>query len=104
MFLWLIYARSIWMFYLFAAIFGFAYGGWIPQSIGLLGDYFGRMNLGSISGITMFGSGVGSAMGIFLAGYIFDVTGAYTLSFLGGAAIFGASTLLILFIKKPEKA
>ena len=101
--LWLINAESTWMFYVFAVVFGFTYGGWIPLIPAILRDYFGQLNLGMIFGINMLGYGVGAAFGPYLAGYVFDVTGSYAMAFSIGTIIFGAAALLVLFARAPIK-
>jgi MFS family permease len=103
MMLWLIRARSPWMFYSFAAIYGFAFGGWIPMFPAIIGDLFGTGSLGALIGATQAGNGLGGSAGPFLAGLIFDITGSYFLAFLIVAVLFFAAAGLILSVKRPER-
>ena len=45
-------------------------------------NYFGRKNLGSIRGTTMWVVGVTSAIGPLPVGILFDLTGGYTVGLL----------------------
>ncbi len=74
---WLLFAKEMWAFYLFATAFGLAYGGIIPLLTVLPSELFGVKSLGVILGALMLYSAIGSAGGAPLAGYIFDTTGSY---------------------------
>jgi len=80
--IWLLYAREMWMFYLFAATFGFAYGGYQPLISLLVADSFGLSSLGVILGALTCPIMVGAAVGPVLAGKIFDATDSYRAAFL----------------------
>ena len=85
--LWLVPATETWTLYLFAAIFGFAAGGCVMSESPLVAELFGLRSHGLILGVTSFGYSIGSAVGPFLAGYIFDVTSSYNVAFLVCAAV-----------------
>lgn len=95
---WLQLATEVWMLYLFAAIFGFGYGGLVTLSSPLAADLFGLSSHGGILGITFFVGSFGAAAGPFLAGRIFDATGSYQRAFLvaGGLSILGIILALLL--------
>jgi MFS family permease len=81
MMLWVSMADTLWMFYLFAVLFGIAYGGILVMIPRLTASTFGAESMGSVySGISV-GDGVGFAIGPFLAGVLFDISGTYNLSF-----------------------
>ncbi|MFQ5826758.1 MAG: MFS transporter, partial [Dehalococcoidia bacterium] len=103
MMLWLIEARSPWMFYTFAAIYGFVFGGWIPMFPAMMGDLFGMGSLGALIGAIYAGNGLGGSAGPFLAGLIFDITGSYFLAFRIVAVLFFTAAGLILSVKRPER-
>ena len=69
------------MFYLFAVIFGFAYGGEVPQMAALVGRFFGLRAVAALVGAIALGATTGGALGSYLAGHIFDVTDSYRLAF-----------------------
>jgi len=60
---WLLWARDLWMFYLFALIFGFAHSGLGPSMAALIGDTFGLGKIGAIFGLLEVGFGIGAAIG-----------------------------------------
>lgn len=99
---WLMFASSLWMLYLFAVIYGFAYGGYASPSTALIGDTFGIRNLGLIMAVIDAGWGTGSAVGPALAGYLFDISGKYVTAFIAGLIGAFFSMLLALFLKPPK--
>lgn len=98
--LWLIPAKSFWAFYLFAAVFGLAYGGGVTSESPLVAELFGLENHGLILGIIAFGFTLGGAIGPFIVGYIFDVAGGYRPAFMVCSIISCAALILALIIKK----
>lgn len=78
--LWLQIAKELWMVYLFAAIYGIAHGGFFTAISPLVAEFFGIKSHGALFGIVVFGGTFGGAVGPFMAGYIFDVTGGYGLA------------------------
>ena len=99
---WLVPATETWMLYLFAIIFGFASGGCIMSESPLVAELFGLRSHGLILGVTSFGYCIGAAAGPFLAGYIFDVTGSYSVAFLvcAAASVLG---LILSAVLTPTK-
>jgi len=81
---WLIWSQQLWMFYLFALVFGLAYGGMGPSMAALIGDAFGLGKMGAILGVLDVGFGLGAAIGPFIGGLIFDVSKSYSVAFLLG--------------------
>ena len=96
---WLAGVREIWAVYLFAFVFGFAYGGIVPLSSPIVAELFGLRAHGSILGVITFSATIGGAIGPVVAGYIYDVTGSYQPSLLISGGIAVAATLLALFLK-----
>jgi len=80
--LWLLAAKEVWMLYLFAAIFGFAFGGFVVLMSPITAELFGLGSHGVIFGSIMLFSNTGEAIGPLLAGYIFDIAGSYNQAFL----------------------
>jgi MFS family permease len=91
---WLLVAADVWMFYLFAAVFGFSYGGCVPQLPIIVGELFKLRSIGSIVGWQMFGVAIGGAIGPLLGGFVFDVTDSYNNAFL----VSGVATILALVL------
>ncbi|MSP03409.1 MAG: MFS transporter [Acetobacteraceae bacterium] len=69
-----------------ACLFGLTWGARGPAITAKTADLFPGPNLGMILGVITIGTGIGSAGGSWLAGYVFDVTGSYRVAF--GLSIF----------------
>lgn len=100
MMLWLLKAREPWQFFVFSAIFGFGYGGCVPLPAAIIGDWFGTESHGRILGVLSLAGTIGG-VGPIVAGYIYDVTGSYDLSFIIGATALFIAMGLSLVIKVP---
>ncbi len=79
---WLLPATELWALYVFAAVFGFAFSGFGPSVSPMSAGLFGLGSHGFILSIINLGFTTGSALGPFVAGYIFDITGSYHMAFL----------------------
>ncbi len=80
--IWLIFSRVEWGFFLFAAVFGIAYGGCVAQQSPLIASLFGLRSHGLVMGVNVIGFTIGSAIGPLVTGYIFDVFENYQLAFI----------------------
>ena len=98
-FLWLLPARETWMLYLFASIFGFAYGGIQVLFSPMMAELFGLRSHGVILATSAFGGTIGGAVGPVLAGHIFDISGSYRLAFLICVIIATMGFILTLLLK-----
>lgn len=102
-FFWLLFARELWALYLFAVVFGFAYGGFSVILSPMVAEQFGLRSHGVIFGvIIMFGGTGGMAIGPLIAGHLFDVTGSYTVPFLMFAVSSVIGLILILFLRPAQ--
>ena len=99
---WLVGADKMWMFYLFAIIYGLAYGGIDPPLATLIGDVFGLYKVGEIMGVLMMAWGVGSAAGPYISGLIFDHTGRYRFAFFCGGLIMALAAICIWGLKTQD--
>jgi MFS family permease len=99
---WLISATEAWALYLFAAVFGFAAMGCAVSESPLVAELFGLRSHGLILGVINMGFCIGAALGPFLAGYIFDVTGSYSVAFLVCAAV-SVAGLILSAVLTPAK-
>ncbi|CAN0282945.1 unnamed protein product, partial [Phaeothamnion confervicola] len=70
-----------------ATLFGFSYGGGVTLLPPLCGDLFGRAHVAAIVGTIFAVAGAPAAIGPYVAGWLFDVTGSYSASFLSSAAL-----------------
>jgi len=100
---WLVVAKELWMLYLFAVIFGFAYGGVVSLESPLVAELFGLSSHGAILGIAAFGFTVGGAVGPVLGGRIFDIIGSYQVAFLVCAALAVIACILALLLRPGSR-
>jgi MFS family permease len=61
----------------FASGMGFLWLGTVPLTSGLIGQIFGVRYLSTLFGIVFFSHQIGAFLGVWMGGYIFDVTGSY---------------------------
>jgi len=80
----------------FAIWFGLCYGGYVALSPALLADYFSGPKLSSVIGLQYTAGAFGSLVGPILAGYLYDISGAYTSTLYIGSACSVAAFCLIL--------
>ena len=92
----LTFARSLWMFVLFAAVYGIAYGGEVPLMPGFGNHLFGLKSLGFIVGACIGAGSLGGAVGPMLGGMIFDYLGSYAPAFAIAAGVNLLGIVLIL--------
>ena len=68
--------------YLFAATIGFLWLGTVPVTSGLIADVFGVKYLATLTGIAFLFHQVGSFVGVWVGGHLFDTTGSYQLMWI----------------------
>jgi len=86
-----------------AALFGFSYGGITALFPAVIGDFFGRIAVGSIVGFIFALAGSPAAFGPLIAGYIYNATNSYSAAFELSAALNVAALLLLLLLTKPQR-
>lgn len=91
-----------WMLYSFAILFGVCQGVDRPIIMAAKADIFHGKHLGTIMGFNNLGYGFGGALGAWLAGYIFDVQGSYTLAFITSLVTL-IGTLALMWWAAPRK-
>jgi MFS family permease len=101
----LLYVWNVPSLHIFAAIFGLNYISTVPPTTTLTANIFGRLSVGALSGWIFFSHQVGSAVGAWAGGAIFDVTGSYSWAFLSAAIMaFVAAGLSLLIKEVPVSA
>ncbi len=80
------------LLYLFAASIGLLWLSTVPLTNGLVGQIFGMRYAAMLSGVVFFGHQIGSFIGVWLAGYLYDTTGTYAgaLTISIGLGVFAA--------------
>ncbi|MHB8104829.1 MAG: MFS transporter [Dehalococcoidales bacterium] len=101
-FVMLLFTRATWAFYIFAVVFGLAYGGEVTQIPLSIARFFGTRIMATLMGVTLFITGLGGALGPWLAGKIFDVTASYNWAFIIGAAASALSIVLVWFLRRAD--
>ncbi|MGQ9677503.1 MAG: MFS transporter [Chloroflexota bacterium] len=80
-------ASRPWVVYAYTALFGIGYGVFAPLFPAAAADLFQGRRFASIYGALCVGSGSGSALGSWLGGQVFDLSGGYAVAFaIAGAA------------------
>lgn len=77
----LFWAQDVWVFYLFAVVFGLGFGGEWTSYLEINRRYFGDGPMGSCYGWQMTGALLGHAITTGLAGLVLVATGSYDLVF-----------------------
>jgi len=67
--------------YIFAVGIGLLWLGTVPLTNGLVGQIFGLRYMATLTGIVFLGHQIGSFVGVWLAGYLYDTTGSYAGAF-----------------------
>ena len=99
--IWLLFMRTEWMLYIFVVLFGLFWGARTTSMMGATGHFFGMRSLGELIGIN---GAVGNICGAFvpyLAGFVFDSSGSYTMVFFSLALFLLFASLLTMALRKP---
>ena len=86
--------------YVISAVFGLFQGGIVPSYAIIVREYFPAKEAGARIGVILMASLLGMALGGWMSGYIFDLSGSYQAAFLNGLgwnAINGTIVLWLLF-------
>ena len=72
--------------YVISALFGLFQGGIVPMYAIIVREYFAPQEAGTRLGMVLMATLVGMALGGWMSGVIFDLTGSYQAAFLNGLA------------------
>ena len=89
---------------LYIAVYSIGWGGGAVTMNATRGAYFGRRAFGTISGTMDFVQMFGLVLGPVFAGFVYDVTGSYTIAFTSFAISAAASGVLMVFLRPPRRA
>lgn len=98
-----LFAESFWSLFLLALLFGPAYGGVMPLYALLTRQYFGEKVMGTMYGGIFALSALGMGIGSYMGGYIFDLTGAYTLLYVKSTILGSLAVLLAMSLRSPRQ-
>jgi MFS family permease len=93
---------TTWMLYAYMALFALSAGLSTPAYGASVADIFHGKNFGSIIGFADLGWGLGTALGSWFGGFIFDSFGNYTLAFIT-AIVMSALASIALWVASPRK-
>ncbi len=106
LFLYLLF-DGLFSLYVVSALFGLFQGGIIPCYAIIVREYFPPQQAGARVGFVLMASMFGMALGGWLSGWIFDLTGSYAAAFLNGLgfnAVNGAIVLFLLYRRRTSLA
>jgi len=86
--------------YVFAAVIGLFWLGTVPLTSGLVAQIFGVRYMSTLFGIVFFSHQVGSFIGVWLGGYLYDTTGSYDGVWYGSVVLGIAAALIHLPINE----
>ncbi len=84
-------------------IFGVGYGIHVPQLTTIMGDMFGRKNLGLLTALVGTAGGVAGIIGPVFTGAVYDSTGSYITAFRLLILVSFLAAIVPLFIRVPKK-
>ena len=89
------------LLWLHAGFFGLTWGARGPAITAKTADLFPGPNLGSILGVITIGTGLGAALGSWLAGLLFDLAGTYRLAFILSIAAYACGAIAFWALRRP---
>jgi predicted MFS family arabinose efflux permease len=90
--------------YVFASVMGVLWLSTVPPTNALVAQIFGVAHLSMLSGFVFFSHQIGSFMGVWLGGYLYDKTGSYDIVWYIAIALGVAAALINLPIKEVALA
>jgi MFS family permease len=90
--------------YVVSALFGLFQGGIVPSYAIIVREYFPPQQAGSRVGIVLMTSMFGMALGGWLSGLIFDLTGSYSAAFLNGLGFNAVNLTIVLWLLSRRRA
>ncbi|HZO39814.1 MAG TPA: MFS transporter [Methylomirabilota bacterium] len=90
-----------WLLWIHACFFGLTWGARGPAVTAKTADLFPGPNLGAILGVITVGTGIGSAVGAWGAGLIFDMSGSYRLAFVASIVSYLVGCAAFWALRRP---
>lgn len=87
---------------IFAISFGVVNFATVAPTVKLATDYFKNLSVGAVVGWLYLSHQLGSALGSFLPGILFDLTGAYDVSFIASIFLLIAAVIFSLLLPTTE--
>ncbi len=86
--------------YIFSAVMGFLWLSTVPPTNAVVAQVFGVKHLSMLGGIVFFSHQIGSFMGVWLGGRLYDLTGSYDIVWWIAVALGAVACLLNLPIRE----
>ena len=99
----LFWTHDLWLFYLFAVLFGIGFGGESGGFPILNRRYYGYAPTGSALGAQMLGAGLGMALGGWIGGVIFDIMGNYNVALMVSVAASLGGMVSIIMLEPTSR-
>ena len=99
----LMWIDELWMFYIFAAFFGITLGGCAIILASFCIDIFGQRSIGVIMSSLNASLALGSAIGPYVGGLIYDLNNSYRDAFLIAAVFCVIAAFLVSLVKPDER-
>jgi MFS transporter, OFA family, oxalate/formate antiporter len=99
----LAYFRQVAVLYLGTFAFGLTMGGVVMMQPLLIGECFGMVSFGTISGLSGLFTMLGASLGPAIAGWIFDATQDYRIAFTFFAAASLLAMVTVFFARPPKE-
>jgi len=91
-----------WLLYGYSISLGYGAGLFSPTLFAASADIFHRRHYGVVAGLLLAGMGAGGAVGPWIGGYLFDLSGSYTNSFILSMVSMGLSCIC-LWLAAPRR-
>jgi len=95
-------ASQPWLLYAHSVALGLGAGLYAPTGVAAMADIFHGRHFGAIAGVLLTGQGLGGAIGPWLGGYIYDISGSYAVAFVISMVGYGVAAVA-LYIAAPRK-
>jgi len=90
--------------FFFAAWMGLFWLGTVPLTQGLIGQIYGLRYAATLSGIAFLGHQIGSFIGVWMGGSVYQLTGSYTIVWWAGIVLAVVAAVLCLPIREQTLA
>ena len=87
---------------MFSILFGLTQFSMVPLFSAWIGDTYGQMLFGRLFGIITLIHAIGASSGIYLNGWIFNITNSYRLAFIISSTLAFVASALINFIEEKS--
>jgi MFS family permease len=91
------------LLYVHAICFGYGAGLYSPTIVACTADIFHGRHFGGIAALLLTGMGIGGAIGPWLGGYLYDISGSYNSAFVLCMVCFGLASMAV-WIAAPRNA